>query len=154
MNIIREIPECKRCRILWKEIFPQFIVIPVAAPVSKWREKRNVSFFFFFNWECIFATTNIQGTLRNASWRDALIGVVVDYLINHTCRYGRAEKGPKAPRGQRKEKEIPEHTGIKRPERWERLRGQNKPCKVRKLQVGHVHKQSSTVKETDWAKET
>ena len=52
--------------------------------------------------------TTTHGTLRNASRRDALKGVVDDYLIRHTCRYEGAKKWPQAPEGQSKIKKETE----------------------------------------------
>ena len=54
-----------------------------------------------------------QGTLRNASRRDALEGVVADYLINIPVGM-RGQKVAKGAKGQSRKGKIPERTGIKR----------------------------------------
>jgi hypothetical protein len=54
-------------------------------------------FFFFFLKKGVFVTTTTHGTLRNASRRDALIGLVDDYLINIPVGTRGQRKGHRRP---------------------------------------------------------
>ena len=48
----------------------------------------------------LLSTTNTHGMLiRNASRRDALVGVVDDYLIRYTRGIMKSNKRPQAPKG-------------------------------------------------------
>ena len=73
--------------------------------LSKTENLLSMAFFFFFLDERMYllSTTNTPGTLiRNASRRDALAGVVDDYLMRYTRGIEEANKWPEAPTKQRK----------------------------------------------------